>query len=225
MPQVLTVALAVVGGLLAGRMASAWLALGRWRRATDRAADAVSWRRRLAWLPVALAVSWGLLAWHLAAVGLGVAWPAYAALAVIGVLLSAVDLAVHRLPDHLTLGGLPLVLALLVLASALVPHWHGLSTAAWAAGLALVAFTALVLGGLGLGDLKLAVLLGLALGWLGLPVALVGLVLGFLLGGVWAAVLLARGHADRHTAFAFGPWLLLGAHIAVLLAESPVGTG
>ncbi|AKU18731.1 hypothetical protein VV02_07465 [Luteipulveratus mongoliensis] len=202
---------AVVGGALVGRTTSAWLARGSWRLTSESASAPTTF----GWVVPAVAALWGVLAWRLSELDHGGAWPAYAALSVLGVALAAIDQQVHRLPDLLTLGGLVAVGLLLVLASVVESDWHAYSNGLWSAGLAFVAFAVLVIGGLGLGDLKLAVLLGLALGWLGLSVALVGLAGGFVLGGLWAVVLVARG-ASRSTRFAFGPWMLLGALVAIL---------
>src|SRR5699024_8108397 len=86
---------------------------------------------------------------------------------------------------------------------------------------ALVAFVGLVLlvpGGMGLGDAKLAALIALVLGWWGYGVAIVGLALGFVVGGLWAATLMVTRRAGRHTHFAFGPSMLLGGLLALVLA-------
>jgi leader peptidase (prepilin peptidase) / N-methyltransferase len=71
--------------------------------------------------------------------------------------------------------------------------------------------------GLGMGDVKLALLLGVALGGAVLP----ALVVGTLAGGAAGIVLLARNGADaRRRAIPFGPFLAFGA-IAVLLISTP----
>jgi leader peptidase (prepilin peptidase)/N-methyltransferase len=72
--------------------------------------------------------------------------------------------------------------------------------------------------GLGRGDVKLSGLLGGALGWLGWPSVAAGLVLGVVLAGVWALVLLATRRAGRTDQIAYGPHLLAGTWIAILLS-------
>ena len=71
-------------------------------------------------------------------------------------------------------------------------------------------------GGMGFGDVKLAGALGLWLGWLGLPELAVGGILGFVLGGLFGVVLLAAGRA-RRAKIAFGPWMLAGAWLGILI--------
>lgn len=196
---------AALAGAAAGMVTRAWLRRDWWRR------DGESQPLPLPWEPVGLACVWGLAVVVLAGADVLAAWPAYAMLGVIGVALASIDLAVHRLPDVLTLGGLLPVSALLVLASALTGHWWRWSVVPWAVGIAAVLLIVLALGGMGLGDVKLGILLTLALSWLNLTVALLGLVLGFVIGGAWAGLLLLTGRARRGSRFAYGPSMLLGA--------------
>ena len=73
-------------------------------------------------------------------------------------------------------------------------------------------------GQLGAGDVKLAGIAGLALGWLGWPALIAGAVLGFALSAVVSLVLLALRRVTLHSAICFGPFLLGGALLAVLLS-------
>ncbi|RSS57910.1 prepilin peptidase, partial [Streptomyces sp. WAC07061] len=92
----------------------------------------------------------------------------FVVLAPLLVLLSLVDLAVHRLPDVLTLP-LAAACAALLGAAALLPGAAGSWRLALLGGLALGAsYLVLFLinpAGMGLGDVKLALALGVALGW------------------------------------------------------------
>jgi leader peptidase (prepilin peptidase)/N-methyltransferase len=70
--------------------------------------------------------------------------------------------------------------------------------------------------GMGMGDVKLALLLGAAVGWYA-PVALM---VGMLAALVPSAVLLARhGSAARKMAIPFGPFLALGGIVALFAGE------
>lgn len=136
----------------------------------------------------------------------------------VGVPLAAIDLGVQRLPDALVL---PAVAAVVV--AALV----GGAPAAAAGGLLLVTVYALLAvlprSGLGFGDVKLAGLLGTALALLGWGALAWGTALAFGSGGVVAAVLLATGRARRDTPLPFGPHMLVGALLAVVLSAEGVG--
>jgi len=68
--------------------------------------------------------------------------------------------------------------------------------------------------GVGMGDVKLMLLLGAALG----SAVATALVIGSLAAAAYAGLLLVRnGRAARHTAFPLGPFLAIGALVALLL--------
>jgi leader peptidase (prepilin peptidase)/N-methyltransferase len=139
--------------------------------------------------------------------------------AAFGVVLGAVDAAVHRLPDGLTLSAF-LGTAVLLVAAATAAGTPGVLLRCLGAALAMGAgygFLAL-LGPMGLGDVKLAPTLGALLGWFGWGTVIAGLFAGFLLAGVSAASLLVSGRAGRGSALAFGPFMLTGTLVAVLAA-------
>jgi leader peptidase (prepilin peptidase)/N-methyltransferase len=74
-------------------------------------------------------------------------------------------------------------------------------------------------GGFGMGDVKLALLLGLFLGYLGWDILVLGSVLAVLLGGIAAVLLLSLTRKKRDTKFAYGPYLVVGAWIALIWGE------
>jgi leader peptidase (prepilin peptidase) / N-methyltransferase len=131
------------------------------------------------------------------------------------VVLSVIDFESRRLPNRIVLPGAVLVLGARL---ASVPEhwkaWIGASLGAFACFLVL----ALVYpAGLGMGDVKLALLLGSALGGAVLPALLVGT----LAAGVAGVVVLARqGLGARRRALPFGPFLAFGA-ITILLLMTP----
>lgn len=71
-------------------------------------------------------------------------------------------------------------------------------------------------GDLGSGDVRLGGLLGMHLGWISYGTLLVALVMASVIAGVYALTTVAGGRADRSTRFAFGPFLIVGAMLAVL---------
>ncbi|WP_328749554.1 A24 family peptidase [Streptomyces sp. NBC_00285] len=138
----------------------------------------------------------------------------------VGVLLALVDLRVRRLPDLLTLPLAGAALALLG-AVALVPeHTGDWPRALWAA-LVLGAFYYVLWrlnpGGMGFGDVKLALGAGAVLGWYGWDTLLLGTFAGFLLGALCGGVLVLVGKAGRKTAIPFGPFLIAGAYAGLLV--------
>jgi leader peptidase (prepilin peptidase) / N-methyltransferase len=141
-------------------------------------------------------------------------------LAPVGVLLTVVDLRVRRLPDILTLPSAAATLALLGLVS-LVPehtgHWPSAALGALALGAGYYLLWRINPGGMGFGDVKLALLAGAVLGWYGWGTVLLGTLTGFVLGALygWTLVLLRR--ADRKTAIPFGPFLIAGIYTGLLI--------
>lgn len=145
---------------------------------------------------------------------------AFLYLASISIALALIDVDVQRLPDPIVLPAYAVGAALLGAAALLV----GDPGALVRAGLGLLVLGGIYLllalvrpGGMGFGDVKLAGALGFFLGWLGWDVLAVGALAGFLLGGIYGVVLLALGRARRSTALPFGPWLIAGAWIGILV--------
>ena len=212
LPAGVVAALALVGGLVLGP----WLARVQVRLATrDDAATASRPRTATTVVLVALAIAGALLS--------GGARPATVALAwagVAGVVLAAVDLAVHRLPDRVTVPAYGAVLTALLVDAVVVGTWPYLLRAllAAAAALGLAAGAALLSPqGLGLGDVKLLGLLGLVLGWVAWGVLLAGVLLGLVVGAGASLALIATGRAGWRTALPFGPPLLIGAALSLAL--------
>ncbi|MFI6677869.1 prepilin peptidase [Kribbella sp. NPDC050470] len=144
---------------------------------------------------------------------------AFAFIGAVGVALAAVDIAVQRLPDRLTLPLYPGLVALFGLA-ALINGQPAQLLSALLGGLVLgggyLVLGMLSRGQLGGGDIKLAGGLGIALGWLGWSTLLTGAALGFVLMGVVSVVLLAARRVTLQHALSFGPFMLGGALVAVL---------
>jgi leader peptidase (prepilin peptidase)/N-methyltransferase len=151
---------------------------------------------------------------------------AFGFLGALGVALAAIDIAVQRLPDRLTLPAFPVLVVLLAVAAA-IGHDGGalvralLGSVALAGGYLLLALARP--GQLGGGDIKLAALAGLALGWLGWPAVLAGASLGFLLSAVVSLALLAARRITLRSAISFGPFLLGGTLLAVLASGAVPG--
>lgn len=149
---------------------------------------------------------------------------AFGFLGAVGVALAAIDLAVQRLPDRLTLTAIPVLIILLASAAVIEARAVPLVRALLGGLVMAAAFLLLALirpGQLGGGDIKLAALLGLALGWLGWPALLAGAALGFFLGGVGGLMLLALHRATLHSQISFGPFMLGGALIGMITIGGP----
>lgn len=155
------------------------------------------------------------LAGGLLSVALGpvVVLPLFLTVAVLGVLLSVIDVACHRLPDQLVLPALAVSPVLLAVAAALTGQWGNWLRASCAFLVLGLCFTLLALlsgGGFGMGDAKVSALLGWYLGWLGWEAVALGAILPWLVNAPLLLVLLLSGRAGRKTTFPFGPAVLAG---------------
>jgi leader peptidase (prepilin peptidase)/N-methyltransferase len=129
------------------------------------------------------------------------------------VYLAAFDLEHRLIPNRVVLPAAAIVLALQFgLDPGHSVEW--VAAAAGAAGFFLA--TALVYPpGLGMGDVKLALLLGAALGTNVVGAVLIGTFAAAIFG---AALVLRSGAEARKQAIAFGPFLALGGLVALLLS-------
>ncbi|MCU1557989.1 MAG: prepilin peptidase [Microbacteriaceae bacterium] len=139
-------------------------------------------------------------------------------LAAITVALALIDIDTHKLPNRIVLPAYVVSAVLLVAASIVSGQFDSLLRAAMAmAALALVYFIMAFAypGGMGLGDAKLAGVIGIYLGWVGWGALVVGALSAFLLGGLYAVILLILRKANRKSGIPFGPWMLAGAWLGI----------
>ncbi|MFT4221014.1 MAG: A24 family peptidase [Microbacterium sp.] len=151
---------------------------------------------------------------------------AYAAFAVVGVVLAVIDLRSHRLPNRIVLPSYVGAMGLLALACLLGADWWQLARAGAGMAAMFMFYFALRLvrpAGMGGGDVKLSGVVGLFLGWAGWAPLVVGALAAFLLGGIAGLVLMAARKADRRTAIPFGPFMLLGAWVGIVAGDALAG--
>ena len=149
--------------------------------------------------------------------------PAYLYLAAVGVALALIDLDVQRLPDVLTLPSYPVGIVLLGVAS--WAHHDGWTLVRALIGMAVLFafyFTVAVIAprGMGFGDVKLSGVIGLYLGWLGWGQLAVGAFAAFAVGALVGIGLILFAGGGRKTKVPFGPFMLVGALLGILLGHS-----
>jgi leader peptidase (prepilin peptidase) / N-methyltransferase len=161
----------------------------------------------------------------LTGVALAVSLLVYAAFAVGSVALAVIDARTKRLPNRIVfplygigLAGFGIVTALLHDSTAVNHLVTALASAAVLFGLF---YVLAMFGPMGYGDVKLAGVIGLYLGWPGLPVVVVGMLLGTVSAALFSLIVVAtrsaRRQTWRHMEVAYGPYLLFGAWVALLL--------
>ncbi len=199
---------AVAGGLFG--------ALVRWRvrhLSHRRPEESTNAPPTVWWLIPLVAAGWGWLIWRL----LDAPWPIltlWLPLSAALAWLAAVDLDVARLPDR-------------ILVPAAIWTTLGVGVTMWItsplAGVGAILAAAFCGGGfwilhlvgggqLGFGDVKLGAVIGAATALVSWTAVLYALIAGCILALAWAA-------ARRRRELAFGPWLALGAVLAVGMAH------
>ena len=154
----------------------------------------------------------GLVAGCILAFGVGFEALVAALFCAVLVVISATDLEHRIIPNRVVL---PATVVVLIAQTVLHPSPEWAIAALGASGFLLAAALAYP-AGMGMGDVKLALLMGAMLGRV-VPVALM---LGMILALVPSIVLLARhGAAARKMGIPFGPFLALGSVIALFWGE------
>lgn len=160
-----------------------------------------------------------------AALRLGADWalPAFCLFFAALLAIAVIDVEHFIVPNRIVFPMLAVSVPLLALASLLAGDWHPLLTGVVGAAVAangLLLVNLVSPRGMGMGDVKLALLLGLFLGWIGLGHVALGLFLGFLFGAVGGIGLIAAGVKTRKDPVPFAPFLAAGTVVAVLVGNA-----
>ena len=206
---------------IVGALVGAVVAMRRSRRAqrTITKLDALALRKPINKAPVAaLGALLGTLTYR--QYGFSLELVAYGLMIAMCIEQSIIDYTTHRLPRGVTFRAAIVGGPLLTLAA--INHDDngrvGVMLASFIITLVLFALlAALSKGGIGGGDVRLAPVLAMFLGWLGASHVYIGLGSGFILGGIAAAGMLITRRASTSTRIAFGPFLCIGAVVALFV--------
>ncbi|MCA0295264.1 MAG: prepilin peptidase [Actinobacteria bacterium] len=169
-------------------------------------------RRWIIWVS---ALSLGSIGAWLAATGSWALAPILLPLALTGPVLAAIDLDVMRLPNRILV---PVAVAAFGGLASTVLTQSGWTTAlrgllgGLIAGGTLAVLSLITHGGIGFGDVKLAVILGVSTGAITIAAAVWSLLLGSISALAWIKV------EHRGDPLPYGPWLLIGAWAGLLLS-------
>ncbi len=151
---------------------------------------------------------------------------AFLYLAAISLALAIIDAEHHRLPNRIVLPSYIVAIVMLGAADVLAGDFSGLLRTLIGGAAMFVFYFGIAFAypaGMGFGDVKLAGVLGLYLAFLGWGPLIVGAFAAFLVGGVFAIVLIASKRVGRKGGIPFGPWMLAGAWIGVFAGQAVFG--
>ena len=172
--------------------------------------------------PIVEALAAGLFAITPAVVGAVWVLPAYWWFVAVSLVLILTDLDHHRIPNAILYPGVAVGAVLLGIGSAvdgdIDSFIRGLAGAAAYFGFLLIV-ALIAKGGLGFGDVKLAVLLGLFTAYQSWGVLAVSVFGAVFIGGVVAIGLLIAGRKGRKDAIPFGPPMVVGSYLALVVGQ------
>jgi leader peptidase (prepilin peptidase)/N-methyltransferase len=177
--------------------------------------------RRVLWVEVSTAALFGFAFWQY---GLSVELPIALFYISLFMVFLVIDLEHGLILNRIVYPALALALLLSIFFTIFLPQVGivpDIARAAIGGGIGFVVFLLIVIvsrGGMGFGDVKLAALIGLATGF---PLVILALIMGMILGGLAAVILLGFKIKKRKEAMPFGPFLAVAA-IATLLWGSQI---
>ena len=172
--------------------------------------------KRVLWVEIATAVLFGLAYWQYSlSIELAIAL-FYISLFMV---LLVIDLEHGLILNKIVYPALVVALLLSIFLSLFLPQIEivpEIKQAAIGGGIGVVVFFLIVIvsrGGMGWGDVKLAALIGLVTGF---PLIIVALLMGIILGGLAAVLLLGLKIRKRKEAIPFGPFLAVATIVTLL---------
>lgn len=154
--------------------------------------------------------------------GLDAALPAFLVFVAALIAITPIDLALRIVPNRIVYPTLFVSAPLLLAAAAVDGDWTSAREAAIGGVAAFAVFFVLWYvspRGMGYGDVRLSGVIGMFLGWIGLWHLALGLFLAFLSASVIGVGLMLVGRKGRKDLIPFGPFLALGAILAVLVGD------
>lgn len=144
---------------------------------------------------------------------------AYLLLVAVALPLSAIDVAIRKVPDRILLPAVPAASALLALAAHSAEDFSALGRAllVGVATFAAYLLLALATGQLGFGDCKAAGFCGLYLGYLGVKPAALGVVVAFVLAAIVSVISRTRRGSGGNLTLAFAPYIFAGALLVITI--------
>ncbi len=169
--------------------------------------------KRVLGVEIGTGAFFGLLFWHF---GLTASFGIAALFSCIFIIIMVIDWEHGLILNKVVYPSLIIAVIISLVLSLNQPDWQIIIDELIGGAAGFILFFLIVMvsrGGMGFGDVKMAGLIGLALGW---KIGLVAILIGIILGGVTAIVLLALKIKRRKQAIPFGPFLSIGTLTAII---------
>ncbi|MFA6992221.1 MAG: A24 family peptidase, partial [Candidatus Gracilibacteria bacterium] len=125
------------------------------------------------------------------------------------------DLMYQEIPDHFSLPAIAVAIAGGLIFG--IPEWTNMVVGGVVLGLFFfLQFWVSKGKWIGGGDIRMGVLMGVLLGW---ELGLLALIIGYAIGAIYAIVLLITKQANRKSAIALGPFLIIGIFATLFYGE------
>lgn len=183
-------------------------------------------RSKISWIYPAIEFSTSILfILSLAVTGIQLNLLNLLAFSALSIPLTVIDLIVKRLPNSLTFTGISLASVITIFA--FIENHNFSILISFVLNTLIPGFVFLILnlaskGGMGMGDVKLAAMIGALLSIFGGKTIFVSFVFAFILGALASLVLIFMKIASRKTLIPFGPYMILGAWISILIGHDKV---
>jgi leader peptidase (prepilin peptidase)/N-methyltransferase len=172
--------------------------------------------RRILWVELGTAILFGLACWRY---GVSIELAIALFYICIFIVIMVIDWEKGLILNKIVLPAIAAAIVISALFSIFLPEVEivpFIGRAAAGGGIGLALFLLIVIasrGGMGWGDVKLAALIGLVTGF---PLVFIALLIGVILGGVVAVILLALKIKKRKEAIPFGPFLAIATIVTLL---------
>lgn len=148
--------------------------------------------------------------------GIGVHFFKYSLLTIFLIVIALIDYDTTDVYSSVVYGGMAIGVVFIIIEYLIYSQSISNYIIGGLIGLGVIGLIYLLTGGMGMGDIEIAVLCGLFLGW---KLEIYFLLISFIIGGAIAATLILLKKKSKDEYIPLGPSLALGAYIVIIIGE------
>lgn len=149
--------------------------------------------------------------------GMSVNFFKYSLLTIFLVVIALIDYDTTDVYSSVVYSGMVVGIVFIIIEATIYSHSISNYIIGGLIGLGVIGLIYLLTGGMGVGDIEIAVLCGLFLGW---KLEIYFLLISFIIGGAIAVTLIALKKKSKNDYIPLGPSLAIGAYIALVIGEA-----